>query len=56
MPSGQNFVLGLIATITLEVVHFRAYALLPALLSFFKCILEVVFRTRGKETIRKTKI
>jgi hypothetical protein len=32
----------LLATITIEVVTFRAYGPFPALLSFFKFILEVV--------------
>jgi hypothetical protein len=32
--SGQKLILGLLAIITLEVVPFRWYALLPALLSF----------------------
>jgi hypothetical protein len=31
-----------VATITLEVIPFRAYAPFPGLLPFFKCILEVV--------------
>jgi hypothetical protein len=35
--------LDLLATITLEVVPFRAYAPFPALLPFLKCILEDVF-------------
>jgi hypothetical protein len=35
--------LGLMSTVTLEVICFRAYASLPALLPFCKCILEVVF-------------
>jgi hypothetical protein len=35
--------LGILATITLEVVSFRYYLPFPALLSFFKCILEIVF-------------
>jgi hypothetical protein len=42
----QKLTLGLLAaaaTITLEVVSFRAYSPFPALLPFFKCILEVVF-------------
>jgi hypothetical protein len=56
MPSGQKLILGLLATITLEVVPFRVYAPLAALLSFLKCILEVVFSTRGKEITRKTKM
>jgi hypothetical protein len=43
LPFGQKLTLGLLATITLEVVLIRAYAPFPALLSFFKCILEVVF-------------
>jgi hypothetical protein len=34
---------GLLATITLEVISFCAYALFAVLLQFFKCILEVVF-------------
>jgi hypothetical protein len=41
----SKLTLGLLATITLEVVPFCAYTLFPALLPFsFKCILEVVFR------------
>jgi hypothetical protein len=32
-----------LATVTLEAVSFRAYASPPALLPFFKCMLEVVF-------------
>jgi hypothetical protein len=35
--------LGKLATITLEVVPFHLYALFPALLPFFKCILDVMF-------------
>jgi threonine/homoserine efflux transporter RhtA len=35
--------LGLLATITLEVITFRAYAPFTALLPFFKCIVKVVF-------------
>jgi hypothetical protein len=35
--------LGPLATITLKVVPFRMYAPFPALLPFFKCILEIVF-------------
>jgi hypothetical protein len=34
MPSGQKLTLGLLAAITLQVVLFRAYAPLPALLPF----------------------
>jgi hypothetical protein len=41
--SGQKITFGLLATITLEAVTFRAYALLPPLLAFVKCTLEVVF-------------
>jgi hypothetical protein len=43
LPSGQKLTLGLLATITLEIVPFCAYALIPVLLPFFKCILEVMF-------------
>jgi hypothetical protein len=43
LPSGHKLTLCLLATITLEVVPFRAYAQFPAFLPFFKCILEVVF-------------
>jgi hypothetical protein len=43
LPSGQKLTLGLLATITLEVVPFYTYTLFPALLPFLKCILEVVF-------------
>jgi hypothetical protein len=39
----SELTLGLPATIALEIVPFRAYAPLPALLPFFKCILEVMF-------------
>jgi hypothetical protein len=42
-PSGQKLNLGLLATITLKLVIFCAYAPLSALLPFLKCILEVVF-------------
>jgi hypothetical protein len=42
LPSGQKVTLGLLATITLEVVPFRAYELFPMLLQFFKGLLEVV--------------
>jgi hypothetical protein len=35
--------LGLLAPITLELVPFHVYALFPAPLPFFKCILEVIF-------------
>jgi hypothetical protein len=42
--------LGLLATITLEVVSFSAYAQFPALLPFFKCILKVVFSTAYDST------
>jgi hypothetical protein len=40
---GQKIILGLLAIITLEAVPFRSYAPFPALLPFFKCILEVMF-------------
>jgi hypothetical protein len=43
LPSGQKLTLGLLATIFLEAVTLRAYAPFPALLNFFKCILDVVF-------------
>jgi hypothetical protein len=42
LPSGQKLTLGLLATITLEVVLFCTYASFPVLLPFFKCILEVM--------------
>jgi hypothetical protein len=35
--------MGLLATITLKVVSFCAYASFPAFLPFFKCTLELVF-------------
>jgi hypothetical protein len=44
LPSGQKQTLGLLTTITLEVVPFHVYAWFPALLNFLKCVLEVVFR------------
>jgi hypothetical protein len=40
VSSGQKLILGLLATITLKVVPFHAYSPFPALLPFFKCILE----------------
>jgi hypothetical protein len=40
--SGQKLTLGLLASITLEIIHFCAYAQFPEFLSFFKCILEVM--------------
>jgi hypothetical protein len=42
LSSGQKLTLGLLATITLEVVTSREYAPFPVLLPFFKYILEVV--------------
>jgi hypothetical protein len=42
LSSGQKLTLGLLATITLKVVPFHMYALLPTLLSFLKCILEIL--------------
>jgi hypothetical protein len=42
LPSGQKLTLGLLATITLEVVPFCTYAPFPAFLPFFKCVLVVV--------------
>jgi hypothetical protein len=39
LPSGQKFTLGLLATITLEVVPFCPYAPFPVLLPLFKCIM-----------------
>jgi hypothetical protein len=43
LQSGQKLTLGLLATISLKVVPFHAYAPFPALMQFFKCILEAVF-------------
>jgi hypothetical protein len=45
MLQGQLYFLnlGILATITLEVVPFSAYASFTALLPFLKCILEVAF-------------
>jgi hypothetical protein len=43
LTSSHKQTLSLLATVTLEVVPFRAYAPFPELLPFFKCILEVVF-------------
>jgi hypothetical protein len=43
LTSSQKLTLGLLATITPEVIPFRAYAPFPTLLPFFKCILEVLF-------------
>jgi hypothetical protein len=43
VPSGQKLALGLLASITLKVVPFQAYAPFPALAAFLKCILEVLF-------------
>jgi hypothetical protein len=46
LPSGQKLTFGLLTTITLEVIPFRPYAPLPALLPF-KYIVEVVFCEGG---------
>jgi hypothetical protein len=43
LPFGQKLALNLFATITLELVPFRAHAPSPALLPIFKSILEIVF-------------
>jgi hypothetical protein len=43
LPSGQKRTLGLLATITLDVVPFGEYAPFLSLLPISKCILEVVF-------------
>jgi hypothetical protein len=43
LSSGQKLTLGLLDIITLRVVPFHVHAPFPALLPFFKCILEVVF-------------
>jgi hypothetical protein len=39
----KKLIFGLLATITLKVVYFHAYAPFPALQPLFKCILEVMF-------------
>jgi hypothetical protein len=44
LSSGQDLTLGLLATITLEIIPFRMYTQFPALQPFFKGILEIVFR------------
>jgi hypothetical protein len=43
LQSGQILTLGLLTTITLEVITVHMYASFPVLLPFLKCILEVVF-------------
>jgi hypothetical protein len=43
LPTGEKLILRLLASITFEVIPFRAYAPFPARLLFIKCILEVVF-------------
>jgi hypothetical protein len=43
LSSGEKLTLGLLATITLDLDTFRAYAPFPVLLPFLKCILEVMF-------------
>jgi hypothetical protein len=50
LPSGQKLTLGLLATITLEVFQFRAYAPFPALMPFLSaswksCSVMKVFST-----------
>jgi hypothetical protein len=42
LPSGQKLALALLATFTLEVVPFRAYAPFPVLLTYFQYVLEVL--------------
>jgi hypothetical protein len=42
MPSGQKLTSGLLATITLQVLTFHMYVLFPVVLSFLKCIMDVI--------------
>jgi hypothetical protein len=51
--SGKKLILGLLATITHKVVHFRRYTLFPVLLQFFKCILEAFDSTSITSTVSK---
>jgi hypothetical protein len=44
--------MGLLATITLEVVNFRAYALLLVVLPYFNYTLEVVFSESVRHRLR----
>jgi hypothetical protein len=49
---GQKLILRLLATITLEVILFSAFSPFPALLPFFKCILEVMFSESVQQRLR----
>jgi hypothetical protein len=42
LPSGQEITLDLLDTTNLEVVHFSEYAPFSGLLTFLKCVLEVL--------------
>jgi hypothetical protein len=59
LPFGQKQILGLLATITLEVVPFRTYALFPGLLSFlntsWKSCFVTMFRT-ARDSVSTTSI
>jgi hypothetical protein len=52
LPLGQKLALGLPATITLEVVPFRAYGPIPMLLPVFKYMLEIVFLEGLQQRLR----
>jgi hypothetical protein len=52
LPTGQKLTLGLLVTIILKAVPFLTYAPFPALLPFFKCILELVFCKGVKHRLR----
>jgi hypothetical protein len=43
LPCGQKLTLGLLSTITHEVIPFYTYVLFPELLQYFTCIPEVLF-------------
>jgi hypothetical protein len=51
MPSGQKLTLGLLATITLDVVPFQVYAPFSALLPFF--FLNASWKSRSVRVFRK---
>jgi hypothetical protein len=52
-PFGQRLTLGLLTTVTLEVVPFRPYALFPVPLPFFKCILEILLYDSASIVVSK---
>jgi hypothetical protein len=61
LTSSQEQILGLLATITSDVVPFRVYAPFPAHLPYLKCVLEVAYVKMGAsqfylQSLKKRKV